>query len=243
MTGKSDANQTNNSIDKNISFFRDNLQSYGKNVQELDTYVAIRASTNEALKGIDHLLDIGNGGVFDYDVDLVKSILALDLFLDDINTSSYPTHIAFKTGSALNIPEADQSFDGVIMVMLLHHLVGKTVAESINNTRVAIREAFRVLKPGGKLIIVESCVPGWFYAFEKVVFLLAAKVINSILPHPMTLQYPAHLITQIASADSSDIEVLRISKGRWVLQYGYKFPSILTPINPYRFVISKPFQA
>ena len=160
-------NQTNDSINKNISFFRDNLKKYEKNVKELDTYVAIRAFTNEALKDINRLIDIGNGGVFDYDVDLVPNIQALDLFLDDIDTSSYPRHITFKTGSALEIPEDKESFDGAIMVMLLHHLVGKTVDESLNNIRIAIREAIRVLRPGGKLIIIESCVPNWFYLFEK----------------------------------------------------------------------------
>ncbi len=239
MSQSLNSNQANNGIDKNISFFRDNLQTYGKNVQELDTYVAIRESINNALKGVNYLLDIGNGGVFDYDAEIVPNIVALDLFLDEIDSSTYPSHITFKTGSALDIPEVDETFDGVIMVMLLHHLVGKTAAESLSNVHVAIGEAIRVLMPGGKLIIVESCVPEWFYAFERAIFPLASKVINQILPHPMTIQYPIDLIAEIASADNPDIHVLRIPKGRWVLQYGYKFPSMLTPVNPYQLVISK----
>ena len=240
MTNTPGSNQTEKSVDKNISFFRDNLHSYGKNVQELDTYVSIRAFTSEAVKGIDRLLDIGNGGVFDYDVDQAGHILALDLFLDDIDTSSYPSHITFKAGSALDIPEPDESFDGAIMVMLLHHIVGKTVAESLNNINVTVKEAMRVLKPGGKLIIVESCVPQWFYAFEKFIFPLASRVIDVVLSHPITLQYHVVTIKKIASIYSSDIEVHRIPKGRWVLQYGFKFPSILTPIDPYRLIIKKP---
>ena len=240
MKNKSNSNQTNKSIDKNISFFRENLQAYGKDVQELDTYVAIRAFTSEAIKGIDRLLDIGNGGVFDYDVDQVRHIVALDLFLDDIDTSSYPSHIIFKTGSALDIPEPDKSFDGAIQVMLLHHIVGNTVTESRNNVNTAIREAMRILKPGGKLIIVESCVPKWFYAFEKLIFPLASRIINLIIPHPITLQYPISLIKDIASDYSINIKVVRIPKGQVVLQYGFKFPSILTPINPFIFIVKKP---
>ncbi len=232
--------QADKSVDRNISFFRDNLQSYGENIRELDTYVAIRASTNQALTGIRRLLDIGNGGVFDYDVGLVPSILALDLFLDDIDQSSYPAHVTFKTGSALEIPAPDGSFDGVLMVMLLHHLAGETVAESLQNVRRALGEAMRVMTPGGKLIIVESCVPEWFYAFERVVFRPASRLINLVLSHPITIQYPVDRIVEIAARHSSQIEVLNIPKGRWVLQYGFKFPSALTPVNVYRLTVTKP---
>jgi SAM-dependent methyltransferase len=231
--------QTDKSILKNISFFRDNVHSYGQNVQQLDTYAAIRASIGDVVKGISRLLDIGNGGVFDYDVDAVSSIVALDLFLGKIDTSSYPPHIKFKTGSAVDIPERNESFDGVIMVMLLHHLVGKSVGESLGNVRVAIQEALRVLRPGGKLIIVESCVPTWFYLFERAVFPVASRLINAVLSHPATLQYPVNIIAEMSGAATSQIEIFRIPKGRWVLQYGYRFPSILTPISVYRLVIQK----
>lgn len=235
-----DARQTDASIGKNISFFRDHLQAYKKDVQELDTYVVSRQYTNEAIRGIRRLLDIGNGGVFDYDVSLVSDLLALDLSLDHIDTSSYPSHIRFKTGSALSIPEPDASFDGVLMVMLAHHLIGKTVSESIENVRTAVREAMRVLRPGGKLILVESCVPAWFYAFEKMVFPLASRIIQKILPHPATLQYPAKLIEGLMAAHHAQVEVTRIPKGWWILQYGYKFPAFLTPAAPHRLVVHKP---
>jgi hypothetical protein len=43
-----------------------------------------------------------------------------------------------------------------------------------------------------------------------MVFTLASKVINLILSHPMTIQYPVNLIEEIASADGADIEVVRI---------------------------------
>ena len=140
--------QSDTSTAKNISYFRDNLHAYNQNVQTLDTYVTIRANVNRALQDINRLLDIGNGGVFDYDVGIIPNVVALDLFFDQIDTSSYPSHISFKTGSALSIPEPNESFDGVLISMLLHHLVGKTVDESLVNLRQAIREAFRVLVGG-----------------------------------------------------------------------------------------------
>jgi len=232
--------QTDTSLSKNISFFREHHHLYEQNINELDTYIAIRASVNQALQGINQLLDIGNGGVFDYETSLVRTIVALDLFFDHLPASfSRPANVTLRTGSALNIPEQDDTFDGVLIVMLIHHLVGRTVKESIRNVDQAVREAFRVLRPGGRLIILESCVPRWFYLFENAVFPFAAAVINAILPHPATLQYPASLIRSILRRHSPSVEVLRIPKGRYILQFGYKFPSILTPAIPYRFIAYK----
>ncbi len=231
--------QTDASVAKNISFFGKHRDEYDKNVQELDTYKAIRGSLNEALRGIDRLLDIGNGGVFDYDTSTFHNVVALDLFLDHLPPDTFPAHVTPKTGSALDIPEPDESFDGVLLVMLIHHLVGKTAKESLSNVRCAVQEAFRVLRPGGKLIVVESCVPPWFYLFEQAVFPIASALISAILSHPATLQYPASVITKITREYSPSVEVTRIPKGRWILQYGLKFPAGLTPANPYRFVVHK----
>src|SRR5207249_5165417 len=106
--------------------------------------------------------------------------------------------------------------------------------------RLAVREACRVLQPGGRLIIVESCVPPWFYAVERAVFPVAAPLINKVSAHPATLQYPAADLASVIEQCAGRVEIVRIPKGRWILQFGYKFPSVLTPATPYRFVARRP---
>ena len=231
--------QTDASIEKNVSFFRDNVTSYGHYVAVLDTYRNIRAFTNESLQGIDRLLDVGNGGAFDYDVTLIRELVALDLFLEELPASVFPSNVQPKNGSALDLREPEASFDGVIMSMLLHHLVGKSVAESMSNFSKAVSEAFRMLKPGGRLVVMESCVPKWFYEFEKVVFPLASNLIGRFLEHPPTLQYPPEMILESLKHYAAEVEVTAIPKGKWVLHYGFKYPSALTPVVPYRFVAHK----
>ncbi len=233
--------QTDGSVDGNVSYFRNHHTGYARYIQELDTYQAIRRSTDEAIRGIGCLLDIGNGGVFDYETSLVGRIEALDLFLEDFQEGGVvPGNVTFRTGSALEIPSPSAAYDGVLMVMLIHHLVAGTVRESLRNARRAFSEAWRVLRPGGRLIIVESCVPRWFYQFERLVFPVAAPIIGRLLDHPATIQYPPSLVAGLlAEATGSPVETARIPKGVWVLQYGFKVPALLTPACPYRFVVHK----
>jgi ubiquinone/menaquinone biosynthesis C-methylase UbiE len=241
----SKAAQTEVSKRKNSSFFLDHIGSYSNDVGQLDTYANIRRSIEEAIRGTDLLLDIGNGGVFDYETTLAGRIVALDLFLDSLpETYRCPRNVLLRAGSALDIPEQDESFDTVLMVMLLHHLIGNTVRESIMNVRRAFVEAYRVLQPGGKLVIIESCIPGWFFGFERIVFSLAAPLINAALHHPATLQYTPSLIQELLTDETRQLpEVRKILLGRWVLQFGAKVPSALSPVTPYRFIVHKPLPA
>jgi SAM-dependent methyltransferase len=228
----------------NIQHFLRNLEAYKAAYDRIDSYKTIHRHVSEAVTGIDRLLDIGSGGIFDYDTEKVREITAVDLFLGEIkpelHATLFPPNVIIKAGDALDLSEADGDFDGVLMVMLIHHLVGANVEQCLANTRQALAEAWRVLKPGGRLIIAESCVPRWFCAFERLAFRAAAKIITATLEHPPTLQYPATLITAMLRELTSKVECRQIPPGRWVLQLGIKWPTALTPVDSYLFTAVKP---
>jgi ubiquinone/menaquinone biosynthesis C-methylase UbiE len=238
MTKDTSNHQTETSMRKNASFFLRELDAYSSGVATLDTYGFIRDAVNESIAGAQSLLDVGNGGVFDYDTSLAGRIVAVDLFLDALpDDYRCQKNVTLKHGNALELPEPDGSHDAVLMVMLLHHLIGKSVSESLRNIERAISEAWRVLAPGGRLVIVESCVPEWFYVFERMIFPVATAIIARTIEHPPTLQFPEKQIAEIvARVTEVTPEVQRIRKGRWVIQYGYKWPSALTPVSVWRFV-------
>ena len=55
--------QSNTSRAKNNAFFKEHRLAYDKDVQELDTYAAMRRSLDETLRGFGRLLDVGNGRI------------------------------------------------------------------------------------------------------------------------------------------------------------------------------------
>lgn len=65
--------------------------------------------------------------------------------------------LTFDRGMADQLPYADSSFHRVLSSLFLHHL--KT-----ENKRRTLREAFRVLRPGGRFDVVDFGPPRTFYS-------------------------------------------------------------------------------
>jgi SAM-dependent methyltransferase len=224
MTG-----QDATSVKQNAEFFA--RDKHGRDAAELDTYRLIREAITREVAGADQLLDVGNGGVFEYDTNQVKSIVAVDLFLDQVPASQFPPNVTARRGDALDLDEADASFDLVLEALLYHHLVGTRPRDSICNVRRAVAEAERVLRPGGRLVVAESCVPRWFYGFERVMFrpLVALARTPLLGGHPAVLQLPFGLLRGLIGERLEIERAYRIPMGRWLTQFGRRWPTALTP--------------
>src|SRR5262245_30641636 len=193
------ARQDATSVEQNAEFFA--RDKHGRDAAELDTYLNIREALTREVAGTGLLLDVGNGGVFEYDTSRVDRIVAVDLFLDRLPASHFPPNVMPRRGDALALDEPDDAYDVVLEALLYHHLVGARAGDSITNIRRAIAEAARVLRPGGRLVVAESCVPPWFYRFERLAFRpLAAMARTRLLGgHPAVLQIPFPLLGDLVS--------------------------------------------
>jgi ubiquinone/menaquinone biosynthesis C-methylase UbiE len=238
MSPVQDARQDPLSAAQNSEYFSANAH-YARHVASLDTYRAIRAAVDAEIKGSKRLLDVGNGGVFDYDTDLAEQIVGVDLCLSE--TSPAPAqNISLRRGDALALDEPDASYDCVLEISVFHHLIGSDVQSTMTNISRAVEEAYRVLEPGGRLVVMESCVSQRAFAVERRLFSSLRWLANTpVMQHPATLQFPANVIAGIIENRFDEVSVAPIPVGRWILQFGVRWPAVLTPARPYLFTATR----
>lgn len=229
--------QDSASVAKNAEFFDSNAR-YSRNVGALETYRQISRAINDHIVGARRVLDVGNGGVFDYDTGLVDQIVAVDLFLDGTPTPS--DRVAFRRGDALALDEADGAFDLVLEVSVFHHLIGDDAESTMMNIRRAVSEAHRVLEPGGRLVVMESCVSRRAFAVERRLFGALRRLARTrLMKHPATLQFPPEQIAGAITEQFGGVLVTPIPTGRWIIQFGLRWPTALTPARPYLFTATR----
>ena len=150
-----------------------------------------------------------------------------------IDVKNIPKNIRLVEGSALDIPEDIKNFDTTIVVMLLHHLVGNEVSENLENLDRCLQQIRKTLIDNGKLIIVESCVPKWFYLIEKILFKPTSFLIKKFIKHPPAFQFTEEILDKYLKKNNfKNINFKeKIRQGKFILQYGIKVPTFLTPVK------------
>ena len=115
-----------------------------------------------ALEGDERVLDAGAGSGY-YSLNLARQlprgqVVALDIsptMLDILARGAkrrkLQKRIAIREGDCGAIPLADAEMDNAITVAVWHH---------VPDSQLAVRELFRVLKPGGKVVAVDWIASG-----------------------------------------------------------------------------------
>jgi SAM-dependent methyltransferase len=223
------------SVEANARWFAGN-DGYAEAQSRLAHYRHIARIVAHELRGVDRLLDVGNGGFFNYDVSLPRHVTAVDLFLTD--GPGPAANATLRRGSLLDLPFPDQSFDCVLVQSVFHHVTGTTASDNHRNMRRGMREIHRCLTAGGKAVVIESTVGRVFHALERLVYRPLAAVKRG--GHPVTFQFtPAHLIDAAREAGFEISEFSYVPMGWFVLQFGYRWPTLLTPARTVKLVLRR----
>lgn len=219
-------------MSKNATFFNDN-DRYMQSVSQLETYANIRRELASALHGTTRLLDIGNGGVFDYPLDVAEEIVGVDLFVGEAASARLPPHVTLVKGDANNLPSELGTFDTVAMIMLIHHVVGAQVSDQAVLLRHMFTGLQNVMTDAARLVIVESIVSSSFYSFERLAYPIAYKWLTRREGgHPPVTQLSLAVLLELLSEQFDITKVKQIPVGRTLLQFGRRFPSMLSPARP-----------
>ena len=223
---------------KTAQFFNQ-WDQYHTLVETLDTYSNLRNSLGGVLQG--DVIDVGSGGVISYPVEGITSLTLVDIATitpgPSLEGLPCPLTIKYSDAAALDLPS--ESGDRVHMQMLLHHLAEESFARSKARLNASIQEAYRVLRPGGKLVIVESGLPRWIEVVERLLFRLTALALRKI-DHPLVFQWsPQTVEAACRDAGFTEIERQPIERGSWMILLGRKWPTALCPLFPYRLIAVK----
>jgi SAM-dependent methyltransferase len=219
----------------NVEWFSEN-DRYIEAQAKLECYQNIQRIVERELRGVGELLDVGNGGFFNYDTGLVGHVTAVDLFLKD-GPGPF-ANSAFRAGSLLDLPFADASFDCVLEQNVFHHVTGRSAAENHANLGRCLGEMYRCLRPGGKAVVIESTVGPLFYGLERLLFRAALAVKRG--GHPVTFQFTPRQIIRAAEECGFEVEEFTyVPRGAFILQFGYKWPSLLTPARPIKLILKR----
>ncbi len=188
-------------------------------------YDAARAELDRELAGRD-VLDVGGGGVFPYDRTRTRSVTALDVSPGMLARA--PRDVKTALGDARDMRAfADASFDAALFNLSAHHVAADAPSESDAGLLAAFAEAWRVLRPGGVLLVYEPVLGPVLGALYRAAF-APLRALLALGGAPMVhLRTRAELLSLLERAGGGTARAKRLPASGWSDPLGGTFPGLI----------------
>lgn len=227
------------------TYFDSHAESYPEQIMAIQRtfYENAGRLLNRELQENSDVLDLGNGGVINYDYSRFKHLDCADIVVNrnaQLRYADVP-NVRFLQTDATNMSELpSENYDAVILQTLIHHLAGPSYRETKHRVRAALEECNRVLRVGGKLLVMESTVAPWFNRLEKVFFPIM-QVFFHICRFGNVYQFSPDslgaMLEETNGMELSSTEMVDIGPNIWIM--GHSVPTRLTPCGACFFVLRK----
>lgn len=220
---------------RNAEFF-DGWSDYHEMVDTSDTYRYCAQALRGELAG--RVVDVGSGGMINYDCGELAELVLVDIG-ETFAQASLPPRATPMIGSAVALPLESVRYDCVLMQMLVHHLAEDDFATTRARVVEAFREAHRVLRPGGELVVLESVMPAPLEWAQRLAFPLTRWILARI-KHPLVFQWTATSLRRLAAeAGFALVEATPVPRGRRMIFLGRRRPTWLIPVRFSKVVARK----
>lgn len=233
--------------DKFWEYFDDEHHEYVSAIMEAekDYYKKSAEYINRDLVREGTVLDIGNGGIINYDARRLKKLVCADISVSPRIEEIYRgvSNISFVEADITDMRNLeDGCFDAVIVQKVIHHLAEKSYGKTREKTAKAMKECIRILKPGGSLIICESTVSRWFERMEMIFYPVMMRMCD-LLRFDRVFQYSSSSLLRLLKDElAGEAVIIRkkdIGTGDKILFLGRKMPSWILPCSVTYYLIRK----
>lgn len=234
-------------FDRTKQYFENHAEDYAETIMAIQPllYKNMGKIINRNVSDGDNVLDIGNGGIVNYDYKRMNRLVCADLYVSELAQKKYKDedNVDFVKGDILNLTQEESlrgyKPDVIIVQTVIHHLARGTYRDTVANVEKAIRECMEMLECGGRLVILESTVTAWFEKIERIMYPLM-QLFFRVCKFGAVYQFSSKSLYRLISNMGLEIkesEEVELDKYVWIMNC--KVSSKLTPCGLTYYLIEK----
>lgn len=124
------------------------------------------------------VLTIGSGSVMNFAATHASQVVCLDLSENMLRQLNPPEKVVRVCADAQFLPFEPVCFDFVVVPFIIHHLAQDSIPETDLAVSLMFKEASRMLRRNGRIIVTDLFIPAMLEAFERSLYGPAVKMLN-----------------------------------------------------------------